>query len=102
MHAYARGAADYNRACNRLDAQKHIIIGPECTALIDDLSKLIGQTPAQMKVSLSYVDPTLGLNVGDITNQVAFWKSQGMVAPDTDAGKIVDLSFVTGNFNLPK
>ena len=102
IRAFQRGAADYNHACNQLDAQKNIVIGPECEALIADLSPLIGQTPAQIRGSLSYVDPTLAMNVGDIYNQLAFWKSQNMAPQDADASKMLDLSFVKGNFNIPK
>jgi len=50
---------------------------------------------------LPFVDAEGRLNVGDVYNQVAFWKSQGRVDKSVDAKSILDLSFIKGHFNLP-
>lgn len=49
-----------------------------------------------------YIDPQARLDVGDIYNQVAWLKANGLVDASADAKTFLDLSFVQGHMNIPK
>jgi NitT/TauT family transport system substrate-binding protein len=101
IRAYQKGARDYNVAFNARDKGKEVR-GPGYDDAIQILSKTLEQPPEMVRYGLPYVDPEARLDVGDIYNQVTFWKSQGLVDQSVDAKAILDLSFVKGHFNVPK
>jgi NitT/TauT family transport system substrate-binding protein len=56
----------------------------------------------QVMASSYYIDPQARLDVGDIHNQVAWLKANGLVDGTADAKAFLDLSFVQGHMNVPK
>jgi NitT/TauT family transport system substrate-binding protein len=101
IRAYQKGARDYHIAFNARDKGKEVQ-GPGYDEAIQILAKTLEQTPALVRDGLPYVDPDARLDVGDVYNQVAFWKGQGLVDQAVDAKAILDLSFVKGHYNVPK
>ena len=55
-----------------------------------------------MQAASFYVDPQARLDVGDIYDQVAWLKEQGLVDRSVDPKTFIDLSFVQGHTNVPK
>ena len=49
-----------------------------------------------------FVDPAGRLDVGDVHDQVAWYKAQGLVDTAVDAKAFIDTSFITGHTNVPK
>lgn len=49
-----------------------------------------------------YMDPQARLDIGDIHNQVAWLKANGLVDGSVDPKTFIDLSFVQGHMNVPK
>jgi NitT/TauT family transport system substrate-binding protein len=101
VRAYVRGTADYNRAFNGKDATGKPTKGPGYDEMLAILAKWVQQPPERVAEGLPFVDAEGRLNVGDVYNQVAFWKSQGRVDKSVDAKSILDLSLIKGHFNLP-
>jgi len=101
IQGYVRAAADYNRAFNTIEGGK-AVKGPGYDDLIKIIAAAVQQTPELVATGLPYVDGQGRLNVQDLYDQVAFWQGQKQVTPDVDAKAVVDLSFVSGHFNLPK
>jgi hypothetical protein len=56
----------------------------------------------KVKAASYYMDPQARLDVGDIYNQIAWLKSQGLVETSVDPKAFLDLSFVKGHMNAPK
>jgi len=100
--AYKKAAADYNAAFNQLGTDGKPTQGRNYEEMLALLAKHMQQTPEVAARGLPFVDAGARLDVGDIYNQVAFWKSQGLVDATVDAKTFIDLSFVDGHFNLPK
>ena len=79
---------------------------------LEDLARLLRNSPsvkevecaydghdALVKASTFYVDAQARLDVADILKQIAWYKAQGLVAPEVDERSFLDLSFVKGHFN---
>lgn len=98
---YRRGAAAYHEAFGHRENGK-LVPGPNYDEMIGILSKVLKQPPALVASGLPYIDPEARLDVGDIYKQVAFWQSTGQVSRDADPKSFIDLSFVSGHFNVPK
>lgn len=103
VRAYLRAAADYNRAMNARDGQGKRMFGPDADPVIAIIMKYVpDQTPEKVKEAANFIDPEGRLDVGDIYAQVAYFKAQGIVDQTADPKTFIDLSFITGHFNLPK
>jgi len=98
---YRHGAAAYNEAFGTREGGK-IVPGPNYAEMIGILGNALKQPPALVASGLPYIDPEGRLDVGDIYKQVAFWQSTGQVSRDADPKSFIDLSFVSGHFNVPK
>jgi NitT/TauT family transport system substrate-binding protein len=98
---YRHGAAAYHEAFGQRENGK-LAPGPNFDEMIGILSSVLKQPPALVASGLPYIDPEGRLDVGDIYKQVAFWQSTGQVARDADPKSFIDLSFVSGHFNVPK
>jgi NitT/TauT family transport system substrate-binding protein len=72
--------------------------GAEAPQLLAILAKYLGQTPAQVKQGIAFVDPDGRLLVKDIARQIAWYQAHGMVDKDVTAASILDLSFVEGHY----
>jgi NitT/TauT family transport system substrate-binding protein len=64
--------------------------------LLEIIAKYTGQSPAQLRDGIPYVDPEAKLLVDDIYRQVAWYQSQGLVDRSVEARAILDLSFTNG------
>jgi NitT/TauT family transport system substrate-binding protein len=99
IKAYRRAAREFYDAflVKGPDGKPHA--GATAPALLDILSKYLGQPPAQVEQGISFVDPDGRLLVGDIKRQIAWYKAHGMVDSSVDAATILDLSFVDGHYD---
>ena len=97
---YQRGAAAYNEAFGKRENGK-ILPGPGYEELLGILAAALKQSPALVAAGLPYIDPQGRLDVGDIHKQVQLWQAQGQVAREADPKTFVDLTFVSGHFNVP-
>jgi NitT/TauT family transport system substrate-binding protein len=98
IRAYRRAAHEFYDAflAKGPDGKRHD--GPEAPALLEILSKYLGQKPEQIRQGIAYVDPDGRLLVKDIYRQVAWYQAHGMVDPSVDPAAILDLSFVEGHY----
>ena len=96
--AYQQGVADYREAFLRRDAQGHPVIDTKTDAAITLLSKYVfaGDPNARQKIldGVGYYDADGALDANDVLNQIAWFKSQGLVKGDVDPGTILDTSFL--------
>jgi NitT/TauT family transport system substrate-binding protein len=108
VRAYQKGAGEFAAALlkrddsgnRKFDAGSHEVAGLIAKHVYP------GQ-PADRAVSLVeastfFVDSGARLNVGDIHDQIAWYKSQGMVDATVDPKALIDLSFIEGHTNVPR
>ncbi|HEY3917496.1 MAG TPA: ABC transporter substrate-binding protein [Stellaceae bacterium] len=92
LAAYRKGVHDYDDAF--VDAGGTRRDSADAPAILEILSKHLGQTPAALKPALGYVNAEGRLDVTDIRRQIAWYKSQGMIKPDADAQATIDQRYV--------
>ncbi len=102
VSAYRKAAKDFYEAFLQMGPDGNPKNGPEAGALLAILSKFTGQTAENIRPGIPFVDPEARLLVDDIYHQVEWYQSQGLVDKAVEAKAIVDLSFVSGHFNVPK
>lgn len=109
VRAYQKGAAEFADAMLTLDPSgtrsfekaKADPVGMAVAKYVypsDQPAAAIGKVMA----ASYYIDSQARLDVGDIYNQVAWLKSQGLVDSAVDPKTFLDLSFVQGHTNVPK
>lgn len=105
VRAYQKGAQDYFDALLRRDDQGRRVFDEKAAETAALIAKYVYPTePAAraatlVEASAFYVDPQARLDVADILKQIAWYKAQGLVAPEVDGRSFLDLSFVKGHFN---
>lgn len=92
LRAYRRGAKDYHDAFVGPDERPKD--GPTADATVALIAKYVGQSPAQVRAGIAYIDPQLRVNVADVLHQIAWYKTQGMLKPDLDGSAILDQRYV--------
>jgi NitT/TauT family transport system substrate-binding protein len=92
LRVYQMGLKDYYAAFTGPDDRPKD--GPTAPAIYDILAKYTDVPVATMKLGLTHLDKEGRLNVADVMNQIAWYKSQGMVKPEVDGAKIIDKRFV--------
>jgi NitT/TauT family transport system substrate-binding protein len=92
LAAYRQGVHDYDDAF--VDAAGTRRDSADAPAILDILAKHLGQTPEALKPALGYVNADGRLDVKDIERQIAWYKSQGMIKPEIDAGATIDKRYV--------
>lgn len=95
--AYRRGARDFYNAFLIKGPDGQIKDGSEAPALLAIIAKYTGQSAAQIKRGIPYIDPDAKLLVPDIYHQVSWYQSQGLVDKSVDAKTLIDLSFIEGH-----
>jgi NitT/TauT family transport system substrate-binding protein len=108
VRAYQKGAGEFAAALLKRDDsgnRKFDAVSHEVAGLI--AKHVYPGQPADRAVSLVeastfFVDAQARLNVGDIHDQIAWYKSQGMVDAAVDAKALMDLSFIEGHTNVPR
>ncbi len=92
LRAFRRGAHDYHDAFTGPgEKPQEGATAPEMIAI---LAKYTGQTQAQVKQSIAYVDGEARLDVRDILHQIAWFKSQSMLKGEIDAASVMDMRYV--------
>lgn len=92
LRAFGRGTRDYHDAFTGPGEKPQD--GATAPEMIGILAKYTGQTPAQVKQSIAYVDGEARLDVKDILHQVAWFKSQKMLKDEIDAATVMDMRYV--------
>jgi len=92
LAVYKMGLKDYHDAFIGPDERPHD--GPTAPAMYQLLAKYTDVPVETMKIGLVHLDAQGRLNVADVMNQIAWYKSQGMVKPEVDGAKIVDKRYV--------
>jgi NitT/TauT family transport system substrate-binding protein len=108
VRAYQKGAGEFAAALLKRDDSGNRKFDAASNEVAGLIAKHVypGQ-PAERAVSLVqastfFVDSQARLNVGDIHDQIAWYKSQGMVDAAVDAKALMDLSFIEGHTNVPR
>ncbi|HUZ72318.1 MAG TPA: ABC transporter substrate-binding protein [Stellaceae bacterium] len=92
LKAYRKGARDYHDATTTADGKpKH---GAAEDTVLKIVAKYTKQSLAVVKLAIPYVDADARLDVKDVLNQVAFFKSRGLVKPGVDAASTMDMHYV--------
>lgn len=94
IKAYRRGAHDFHDAFLIKGVDGRPQEGAQAEALLGVIAKYTGQSAAQIRNGIPYIDPDAKLLVADIYRQVAWYQGQGLVDKSVDAKSILDLSFI--------
>jgi NitT/TauT family transport system substrate-binding protein len=90
MRAYRQAARAYHDAllvpARGADAAK-------ADAMLQIIAGHAGQSPAQVRKAIAYIDPDGRMDAKDIADQIAFWQSEGHVDKTVDPAQVVDTSF---------
>jgi len=92
LRAYKKGAHDYVAAFVGPDGKR--ADQPAAPAVLEIISKYIGQPPERIKKAIAYVDPDARLDVKDVQNQVDWYVSQGMLKNRIDVNTVIDKRYV--------
>src|SRR6185437_14908854 len=92
LRAYKQGAHDYIAAFVSPDGKR--ADQPTAPAVLEIISKYVGQSPDQVKKAIAYVDPDAKLDVKDLQNQVDWYASQGMLKNHIDVSSVIDKRYV--------
>ncbi len=80
LRAYRKGAREMHDAFTGPDGARRD--GPEAAAVLALIAKYTGQSVAQAKLAIPYVDAEARLDVKDVLHQIAWYKQQNMVKGD--------------------
>lgn len=96
--AYQRGVADYRQAFLRLDAAGKPIVDATTDAAIAPITKYVftGDPDSRSKIlaGVGYYDEGGALDVGDVIEQLRWFRSQGLVKGDSDPRSMIDTRFL--------
>ena len=92
LRAYKKGAHDYVAAFVGADGKRHD--GPTAPAVLEIISKYVGQSPDQIKQAIAYVDPDATLDVKDLQHQIDWYVAQGMLKSHVDVNTVIDQRYV--------
>jgi NitT/TauT family transport system substrate-binding protein len=96
--AYQKGVADYREAFLRHDADGHPIADAKTDTALPLLEKYVftGDPHAREKIlaGVGYYDASGALDVADVTEQLRWFKAQGLVKGEADAAAVIDTHFL--------
>ena len=92
LTAFHKGALDYHNAFIGPDEKRRD--GPDAVAVLEIISKYVGQSPDQLRAGISYIDAGATLDVTDILRQLAWFQTQGMVKPEVRGDQVYDKRYV--------
>jgi NitT/TauT family transport system substrate-binding protein len=92
MRAYRKGAQDYHDAFTGADETRQD--QPTADAIAAIISQNTGQPIADVKRTVAYDDPQARLDVKDVLRQADWYKAQGMVKPEMDGQRALDMSYI--------
>ena len=92
LRAYIRGAHDYFAAFSAPDGTRRD--GPTAQEMAAIVARYTGESAAQIRRAIGYVDPEGRFDRADILRQIAWYKSQNMLKESTDGAAIIDTRYV--------
>jgi NitT/TauT family transport system substrate-binding protein len=92
LRAWRRGCADYVAAFLGKDGKP--MEGPGAAAILELLSRHMGQPVDQVRLALGFYDPDARLNVVDVQRQLDWYFAQGMLKTKTNVENVIDRRFV--------
>ncbi len=99
LRAYRRAAAEYSVAFLRHDRYGRRISNAKSQEVAAAIARYLypgrplADSAAKVEAAIYFMDAQAQLDIADITRQVAWYQSQGLVDKGVDAGAIVGLSF---------
>ena len=91
LAAYRKAGREYHDAFAAADGTRRD--GPNAAEVLAIFSKYTGQSEAQLRLGISYVDPEARIDFADVRRQIAWFKSQGMLKPEVEANQILDTRY---------
>ncbi|HEV8015057.1 MAG TPA: ABC transporter substrate-binding protein [Stellaceae bacterium] len=88
LTAYRQGLRDFATAFMSADGKR--ADGPTAPAILDLMSTYTGIPAAQIDKAIPYVDPDGRIDAASVADQIAWYKSQGLLKGDIDANKLID------------
>lgn len=101
VRAYQKAATDYYNAFNKLDADGKRVFGEEAEALVPIIQKYTKAKPANIYAGAPFIDPLGRLKLKPIYEQIAWYKSMGLVDKSVDPKTFLDTSFIEGHMEQP-
>ena len=86
--AYNKGLHDFAAAFMNASGKRED--GPTAPEILDIMSKFTGLPPAVIDKTIPYVDPQGRIDVKSVADQIAWYKSQGLLKGDVDVKKLID------------
>lgn len=91
LRAYRAGVADLREAFTARD--ETFREGPKAPETYAMLARYLNAPIETVKVGAPHIDVEARVDAHDIMSQIAWYKSQGMVKPDVDGSKIIDMRY---------
>jgi NitT/TauT family transport system substrate-binding protein len=91
LRAYRKAAREMHDAFTGPDGARQD--GPEAESVLSLIARYTGQTVAQAKLAIPYVDAEARLDVKDVMHQIAWYKEQNMVKGAVDDA-VIDRRYV--------
>jgi NitT/TauT family transport system substrate-binding protein len=98
LKVFRAGLKDYHDAFTGADERPHD--GPSAAEIYAIIANYTEVPIETMKLGLVHLDGEGRLNVADLMNQIAWYKSQGMVKPEVDGAKIIDQRYVVAQTGM--
>ncbi len=92
LRVFRMGVKDYRAAFTGPDERP--LDGPTADETYAIIAKYTGMPIETMKLGLTHLDAEGRLDVASVMDQIAWYKSQGMVKPGVDGSKIIDRRYV--------
>lgn len=86
--AYRHGLKDFHDAFTTAEGKRKD--GPTAPAILDIMSRFTGVAPAEIEKAIPYVDPEGRIDPGGVADQIAWYKSQGLLKGEVDAHQLID------------
>jgi len=93
LRAYRKGAQDMHDTFTGPDGKRQD--GEAADKMFAIIAKYTGQSAAQAKLAISYVDREGRLDVKDVLHQIAWYKQQNMLKGAVEGDMVIDKRYVT-------
>ena len=88
LRAYRKGAHDYHDAFTGPGEKRRD--GPDAPQILAILEKHLGQSEAQVKAGISYVEAEGRIDAKDVQHQIDWYRTQGLMKGELSAGDLID------------
>jgi NitT/TauT family transport system substrate-binding protein len=86
--AYRHGMKDFAEAFTNAQGKREN--GPTAPAILELMGKFTGVAPAQIEKAIPHVDPDGRIDAGSVADQIAWYKSQGLLKGEVDVHQLID------------